>query len=164
MNRTLFACILLGALAAAGTGCAGFVEQLKQEDTAPQTQDATAAKARIAEARKLMQEGKFAQAITAYRQYLQDHPSTEWSPEAKYAIASAYVSADNQQKDYAVAAVEFEEFLSQFPKDQRAGDAQNWRAMLKAYFDTRRENDRLNKTLEKLKKLDVQQEERRLGR
>jgi len=164
MSRTFIAGIVLAALVAAGTGCAGFLEQLGQEDAAPKTPDAAAAKTEIAAARKLMQEGKFAQAITAYRQFLLDHPSSEWSPEAKYAIATAYVSADNPQKDYAVGAFEFEEFLTQFPKDRRAGDAQNWRAVLKAYFDARRENDRLNKTLEKLKKLDVQQEERRLGR
>jgi TolA-binding protein len=95
---------------------------------------------------------------------LQQHPNTEWAPEAKFGIALVCVSADNPQRDYAAAIKEFDEFLSLYPSDKRASEAKNWRQILKVLLETKKDNDRLNKNIEKLKQLDVRQEEKRLGR
>ena len=119
---------------------------------------------RLKEAGKLAQEAKYAEAVAVYRLILQEHPDTAWAPEAKYGIALAYVSADNPQRDYAIAVAEFDEFLILYPADQRAAEAKSWRQALKALLDTKKDNDRLNKNIEKLKELDVRQEEKRLGR
>jgi outer membrane protein assembly factor BamD (BamD/ComL family) len=164
MKRILGACIIVAALTGVGAGCAGFLTQPSVQQSMPEGPSAAAAKARIAEAHGLMQARKYAEAAAAYRQFLQEHPGTEWAPEAKYGIALAAVASDNPQKDYAAGAAEFDEFLVQFPQDKRAGEAHSWRSALKSLLESRKENDRLHKTLQKLKNLDVQQEERRLGR
>jgi outer membrane protein assembly factor BamD (BamD/ComL family) len=122
------------------------------------------ARNKLMEAEKLAQEAKYAEAVTAYRAVLQQHPNTEWAPEAKYGIALVCVSADNPQRDYAAAIKEFDEFLSLYPSDKRSAEAKNWRQALKVLVDTKKENDRLNKNIERLKQLDVRQEEKRLGR
>jgi outer membrane protein assembly factor BamD (BamD/ComL family) len=160
------------ALIAAATimtinGCAGkwpdaAEQQLQQQQQEEQARHAVQTK--LADAQKLAQGSKYAEAVSAYRLILQEHPGTEWAPEAKYGIALAYVSADNPQRDYSAAIVEFNEFLSLYPSDKRTAEAKSWRQTLKALLDTKKDNDRLYKNIEKLKQLDVRQEEKRLGR
>jgi len=116
------------------------------------------------EAQTLAQGLRFAEAIASYRLILLEYPNTDWAREAKYSIAQAYVSADNPRRDYAVAIVEFDEFLSLYPSDKRAAEAANWRQALKVLLDTKKDNVRLKKNIEKLKQLDVRQEKKRLGR
>ncbi|NTW66306.1 MAG: outer membrane protein assembly factor BamD [Nitrospirae bacterium] len=153
MNRIILAIVLLPMLAA-GTGCATFSMHKGDE----------AASAKVTEAQKLLRESKYAHAIAEFRKVIQEHPNTEWAAKAKYGIAMAYVSASNPQKDYAVAVAEFDEFLAQYPQDERIPEARSWRQALKVLLDTKKDNDRLNQNIEKLKQLDVRQEEKRLGR
>ena len=153
MNRIIFAIVLLPMLAG-GVGCATF--SARQGDTS--------ASAKVAEAQKLMRESNYTRAIAEFRKVVQEHPNTEWAAKAKYGIAMAYVSSSNPQKDYAVAISEFDEFIVQYPQDERVTEAQSWRHALKVLLDAKKDNDRLNKNIEKLKQLDVRQEEKRLGR
>jgi outer membrane protein assembly factor BamD (BamD/ComL family) len=122
------------------------------------------ASAKFVEAQELIKAHKFTEAITAYRLVIKENPDTEWSPEAKYNIALAYVSSENPQRDYALGIAELDEFLVLYPQDPRAEEAKSWRMALKAVLDTKKENDRLHKNIEKLKQLDVQQEEKRFGK
>lgn len=153
MNRIILAVILLPVLAAV-TGCVKFMAQKGD----------AAASATMAEAQTMLRESKYAHAIAEFRKVVQEHPNTEWAAKAKYAIAMAYVSANNPQKDYAIAIAEFDEFLAEYPRDEHIAEARSWRHALKVLLDTKKENDRLNKNIEKLKQLDVRQEEKRLGR
>jgi outer membrane protein assembly factor BamD (BamD/ComL family) len=153
MNRTILAIVLLPLLAT-GTGCARFASQ----------KDNDAASAKVEEAQNLLRKSDYAHAITEFRKVVQEHPNTEWAAKAKYGIAMAYVSANNPQKDYAVAVAEFDEFLALYPQDELIPEARSWRQALKVLLDTKKDNDRLNKNIEKLKQLDVRQEEKRLGK
>jgi outer membrane protein assembly factor BamD (BamD/ComL family) len=153
MNRIIFAIVLLPMLSA-GTGCATFSAQKGDE----------AASAKVAEAQNLLRKSNYAPAIAEFRKVVQEHPNTEWAAKAKYGIAMAYVSANNAQKDYAVAVAEFDEFIAQYPEDERIPEARSWRQALKMLLDSKKDNDRLNKNIEKLKQLDVRQEEKRLGK
>lgn len=153
MNRIILAIVLLPVLAA-GTGCATFSAQKGNK----------AASAKVAEAQKLLRESRYAHAIAEFRNVVQEHPNTEWAAKAKYGIAMAYVSASNPQKDYSFAISEFDEFIAQYPQDERIPEARSWRQALKVLLDAQKDNDRLNKNIEKLKQLDVRQEEKRLGR
>jgi outer membrane protein assembly factor BamD (BamD/ComL family) len=153
MNRIIFAIVLLPMLAA-GIGCATFSVQKGDG----------AASAKVEEAQKLLRESQYAHAIAEFRKVVQEHPNTQWAAKAKYGIAMAYVSASNPQKDYSVAISEFDEFIAQYPTDERMPEARSWRQALKVLLDTKKDNDRLNKNIEKLKQLDVRQEEKRLGK
>jgi outer membrane protein assembly factor BamD (BamD/ComL family) len=153
MKQSLFALLLMTII---GTGCAMPGSQLSQEHAVPA--------AMIADARKLVKERNFPQAVAVYRLILHDHPTSGLAPEAKYGIAMVYVSADNPRRDYAIAIAELDEFLAQYPQDQREEEARSWRQAIKVILETRKENERLNKNIEKLKQLDVRQEEKRLGR
>lgn len=153
MDRIILAIVLVPVLAA-GTGCARFTAQ----------QDDAAAAAKVTEAQKLLRESKYAPAIAEFRKIVREHPNTEWAAKAKYDIAMAYVAANNPQKDYAIAIAEFDEFLAQYPQDERIPEARSWRQALKVLLDAKKDNERLNKNIEKLKQLDVRQEEKRLGR
>jgi outer membrane assembly lipoprotein YfiO len=151
MNRIILTVVLLLMLAA---GCARFSAQKSDE----------AASATVADAQKLLRESKYAHAITEFRKIIQEHPNSEWAAKAQYGIAMAYVSANNPHKDYSAAVAEFDEFLAQYPQDERIPEARSWRQALKVLLETKKDNDRLNKSIEKLKQLDVRQEEKRLGR
>lgn len=153
--------IILVIMALGNSGCSTICQNMNGLETRHKV---AAASATFVEAQVLVQNHKFVDAIAAYRQVIQEHPDTEWAPEAKYSIALAYVSAENPQRDYVLGIFELDEFLSSYPRDPRAEEAKSWRAVLKAAIDTKKENDRLNKNIEKLKQLDVRQEEKRLGR
>ncbi|MDH4162424.1 MAG: tetratricopeptide repeat protein [Nitrospirota bacterium] len=118
----------------------------------------------VKHASELATAGNFTGAIDAYRKIMQDHPNSPESAFALYGIAMVYVSADNQQKDYAQSLAKLDEFITQYPNHELTNDARNWRHAIKAILDARRENDRLNKNIERLKQLDMRQEEKRMGR
>ncbi len=102
----------------------------------------------------LFKEKRYSDAVTAYRKALRDHPDSSWAADARYNLALALAYHDNPQKDYAQALQEFEEFLKLYPNHERALEAQNWRQVLKTL-------DRLNKSIEELKQLDIKHEEKR---
>jgi len=153
MMRAVLAVIL--TIATAG-GCAQFLSspQSRQEGDARLVE-------KLAEAQKLQQDGRFAEALDAYKKIVQEDPGSESAATAKFDTALILVSADNSRRDYAQAIVEFEEFISQFPTDRRAPEARSWRILLKTALDSKKENERLNKNIEMLKQLDLKQEEKR---
>jgi len=151
MNRIILAILLVPLLLATGTGCAGLPARTGD--------DAAAAKA--ADAQNLLRDSKYAAAIAELRKIIQEHPNSAWAAKAKYSIALASVSPGNPRKDYAAALAEFDEFLAQYPQDERVPEARSWRQALKTIIDARRENERLNKSIEQLKQLDVRQEQKR---
>jgi outer membrane protein assembly factor BamD (BamD/ComL family) len=118
----------------------------------------------IADADKLLEEGKYADAEAAYRKVQQEYPGTAWAPRAKYAIATLKVSPDNPQRDYVGALAEFEAFINLYPQHERAAEARSWRQTIKQILETKKENDRLNKSIEMLKQLDMKQEQKRSGK
>jgi outer membrane protein assembly factor BamD (BamD/ComL family) len=153
--------IIIMIMAVSGSGCSMICPSMNGREL---RHEVAPASAKFVEAQGLMKANKFTEAIAAYRLVIQEHPNTEWSPEARYNIALAYVSSENPQRDYALGIAELDEFLASYPQDPRADEAKSWRTALKAVLDTKKENERLNKNIDKLKQLDVQQEQKRLGR
>lgn len=142
----------------ATTGCArltGGQDDLNAE---------TAARELLAKADAQAKSGKYADAVQTYRMVVQNHQNTHWAGTAHYEGAVIYLSAGNPHKDYAQALAKLEEFITQYPNHERTTDAKNWRQALKTLLDLRRENDRLNKNIERLKQLDMRQEEKRRGK
>jgi outer membrane protein assembly factor BamD (BamD/ComL family) len=102
--------------------------------------------------------------VAAFRTVEQEFPGTEWSGSAAYAIAVTFAMTDNPQQDYGNALMEFDRFIEHYPQHDRLPEARAWRQAIRQLLDTRKENARLNKNIEQLKELDLQQEERRRGR
>jgi tetratricopeptide (TPR) repeat protein len=97
---------------------------------------------------------KFSEAAALYQQVIQDHPDSSWAADAQYGLAMIYVSAENPQRDYAQALHAFDEFVRLYPDDPRFQDAQNWRHALRTLLE-------LSRSIEELKELDIQHEEKR---
>ena len=122
------------------------------------------AASQIGQASSLAKSGRYADAVEAYRKAIQDHPNEQETALAHYGIAMIYVAVDNQQKDYALSLAKLDEFITQYPNHEMVPDAKNWRHAIKILLEARRENDRLNKNIERLKQLDMRQEQKRMGR
>ena len=116
---------------------------------------------RLNEAREVAKQGRFSDAIEAYKKVQQDNPGTEWAALAQFGIATVYVHPDNPQKDLSQALAEFDDFISHYPSNSRIDEARSWRSVLKVALESKKENDRLSKSIEQLKQLDVRQEEKR---
>ncbi len=115
-------------------------------------------------AESLAKTGKYADAMNAYKQVSTTHPNSPAAIDAQYASVMLYLAADNPRKDYPQALARLEEFISQHPQHKSAQDARNWRQAIKTLLDYQRENERLSKQIERLKQLDMRQEEKRRGR
>ncbi len=109
----------------------------------------------------LVKEKKYQEALAVYRGISTNSPQSPVAADAFFEAAYLLVFYDNPQKDYNQALSGFDEFIKRYPDHAKAEDAQNWRAVLKTILDTRKENERLLKNIEQLKKLDIRHEERR---
>jgi outer membrane protein assembly factor BamD (BamD/ComL family) len=147
----------------AGSGCATFCPEQVQQPAADAKSPSAPAGA-LAEADRLLAEGKFADAESAYRRTQQEYSGTDWAPRANYAIATLLVSPDNPQRDYVRALSAFEDFITLYPQHERAAEARSWRQAIKQVLETKKDNDRLNKNIEMLKQLDLRQEQKRSGK
>lgn len=112
----------------------------------------------------LAQDKRYSEAAAAYRKVLRESPDSRAAADARFGLAVLLAYHDNPQRDYGQSLHEFEEFLRLSPEDKRAPEAQNWRQVLKALLEARKENERLNKNIEELKKLDIKHEEKRKRR
>jgi outer membrane protein assembly factor BamD (BamD/ComL family) len=138
MKHCLYVLVLLAFIAG---GCAGLLTDGREESSAPAIKDAAA--------KKLLQEHNYPESIAAFQQIVDEYPNSDWAANSIYAIALAYVSAENTHKDYAQALIRFDEFLYKYPQHERAADARNWRQAIKVIIDAKKENERLLKNIEK---------------
>ncbi len=154
MIRAAVALVVALAVAA---GCQTIGGEQKQPE-APAEQNP------IVDARQLIVEKKYPDALAVLQMVLREERYEAMAPEARYLIATVYVSAENPQRDYVRALTEFEEFLRLYPTDEHATEVKSWKLAIKTMLDTKKENERLHKTIEGLKQLDVRQEQKRLGK
>ncbi len=152
MKHFIYALILLSWFAG---GCAGFLTG-GGDHTVPGKKSSKAV--------KYMKDYKYPESIAAFQKIIEEYPNSDWAANAVYGIATAHVSAENPRKDYAQALLNFEAFLRQYPKHARAADAKNWRQAIKVILNAQKENEHLLKNIEKLKQLDMRQEQKRRGR
>lgn len=153
MKRSFYSFVLLAFFTG---GCAGLLTGGREEPTVPAIKSA--------EAKKLLQAHQYPESIAAFQKIIEEYPNSDWAANSIYNIATAYVSVENSNKDYAQALIHFEEFLFRYPQHERAAEAKSWRQVIKVILDAKKENERLLKNIEKLKQLDMRQEQKRLGR
>jgi outer membrane protein assembly factor BamD (BamD/ComL family) len=110
---------------------------------------------------RLVKERRHGEALATYCKIARESPGTERGANALFACASVRASYDNPQRDYALALQEFDEFLRLYPTNEKSREAQNWRFLLKAMLELKKENEGLTTRIEQLKQLDIRQEERR---
>jgi outer membrane protein assembly factor BamD (BamD/ComL family) len=110
---------------------------------------------------RLVKERRYAEALATYCKIAKESPASERGASALFACASVRAFYDNPQRDYGLALQEFDEFLQLYPNNEKAGEAQNWRSVLKVVIDLKRENEHLTTSIEQLNQLDIRQEERR---
>lgn len=137
-------------------GCTGLLIGGREDQTVPAIMSA--------EANKLMKDHKYPESSTAFQKIIEEYPNSDWAANSIYSIATACVSVENPHKDYTQALIHFEAFLNRYPQHERAADARNWRQAIKVILDAKKENERLLMNIEKLKQLDMRQEQKRLGR
>ena len=137
-------------------GCTGLLIGGREDQSGPAIKSA--------EAEKLLKAHKYPESLAAFQKIAEEYPNSDWAANSIYNIATACVSVENPHKDYTQALVHFEEFLKRYPQHERAADARNWRQAIKVILDSKKENERLLKNIEKLKQLDMRQEQKRLGR
>ncbi len=153
MKHTAFALVAALVISA---GCQTLGVEQKTEVSQPQPP--------IGDAKRLILERKYADALATLQKALHDGQYAASAPDIKYLIATVYVAADNPQKDYVQALAEFDEFLHLYPDHERAVEAKSWRHAIKMILDAKKENERLRKSIEGLKQLDVRQEQKRQGK
>jgi outer membrane protein assembly factor BamD (BamD/ComL family) len=137
-------------------GCTGLLVGGREDQNVPAMMSA--------EANKLMKDHKYPESVSVFQKIIEEYPNSDWAGNSLYSIAAAYVSVENPRKDYAQALIHFEDFLNRYPQHERAADARNWRQAIKVIIDAKKENERLLKNIEKLKQLDMRQEQKRLGK
>ena len=141
--KVIYTSFLLLTLLLGLPGCAAFREFSSSMDAGP-----------LAEAQDLFDQGKYPEAIEAYRQIVRDHPSTRLAAEAQFRIGHTLSYFKNPQPNYAEAVKEFQQVLNQFPKSERADEARNWISTLSLLVQ-------LQHDLQQLMKLDIESEKRR---
>ncbi len=76
-------------------------------------------KARYSEALKLYQTRRYKEAITAFKQFQRDYPSSSLSANAIYWVGEAEYGLGN----YAAAILQFKDVLARFPKSNKVADS-----------------------------------------
>ena len=109
----------------------------------------------------LAKENKYREAISICNKVAADSPHSQLGGDALFEAAYLSIFHDNPHKDYGQAMAGFDEYLKQYPDHPKAQAARSWHDVLKSFLDVRKENERLNKSIEELKKLDIRHEERR---
>ncbi len=151
--RKLLVFLLLAACVL--SGCA----RLRGEGEQP-----IAADTEFRDAGSLVKEKQYNEAIAIYAKIARESAGSQRGANALFASASAHAFYDNPQKDYVQALQQFDEFLRAYPNDEKTDEARNWRYFIKMVLELRKENERLNKNIEELKRIDIRHEERRQGK
>jgi outer membrane protein assembly factor BamD (BamD/ComL family) len=108
-----------------------------------------------------VKEKRYKEAAASYNKIMADAPESALAADAMFEIALINAHYDNPQRDYAHAARSFAEFLKRYPDNRRADEARTWISMLKTVQELKKQNERLNESIEELKQLDIRHEEKR---
>ena len=138
--------ILLAVLLSGISGCAG-MQRMQDSD--------------FRRAESLEQKKKYRDAAEVYEKIAAQSAGTALGADALYCAGRVRMLGDNPQKEYQRALQDFEEFLRTYPHNDRTGDVQTWRSLLRTIVELKKENERLSTNIEQLKRLDIRHEEQR---
>jgi outer membrane protein assembly factor BamD (BamD/ComL family) len=105
--------------------------------------------------------GNYDAAENAYRKIVAENPESMLAADAEFELAFLHMVPGSPHKDYNEALEQFEKFSNRHPNHRKTMEAKSLQALLKQAIDTGKENDRLKKSIEQLKKVDIRHEERR---
>jgi len=112
----------------------------------------------------IVKEKRFKEAAAAYRKIAADATSSPLAADALFELALVHAHHDNPQRDYALAMQTFELIIKRYPDSSKMAAAQIWFSVLKTVQELKKENEKLNESIEQLKRLDIRHEERRKGK
>jgi hypothetical protein len=115
-------------------GCASLMQNLSGGESAKKFQEAKTAH----------EQGKYKDAYNKYRALAESATDPRLAEQSKFNAALILVDRGNPDKDYALAAREFEEFLIRYPRSARASEAGSWLEVLRQ-FERSRTNELLHK-------------------
>ena len=95
-----------------------------------------------------------------YLKIARDYPTDPAAAEALYALGLLRIEAKGAFRDYDAARVAFNRVLSEHPHSARSAEAHAWTTLLRELQKQEREAARLRGDLERVKKLDMELEQR----
>jgi len=108
-----------------------------------------------------VKEKRYKEAAAACNKIMADAPDSPLAADALFEIALINVHIDNPKRDYVQASRMFAEFVKRYPDNRRADEARTWISVLKTVQELKKQNERLNESIEELKQLDIRHEEKR---
>ena len=108
-----------------------------------------------------VKEKRYKEATASYNKIMVDSPDSTLAADALFELALVSAHYDNPKKDYTQATHSFAEFLKRYPDNRRADEARTWISVLRTVQELKKQNERLNESIEKLQKLDIRHEEKR---
>ncbi len=111
-----------------------------------------------------VKEKRYKEAAASYNKIMVDSPDSALAADALFELALVNAHYDNPQRDYTQATRSFAEFLKRYPDNRRSDEARTWISVLRTIQELKKQNDRLNESIEKLQQLDIRHEERRKGK
>lgn len=108
-----------------------------------------------------VKEKRYNEAVAACNKIMAEAPDSPLAADALFEIALINVHLDNPKRDYVQASRMFAEFAKRYPDNRRADEALTWISVLKTVQELKKQNERLNESIEELKQLDIRHEEKR---
>lgn len=108
-----------------------------------------------------VKEKRFKEAAATYNKIMADFPDSAQAADSMFELALINAHHDNPQRDYAQATRSFAEFVKRYPDNRKTDEARTWISVLKTLQELKKQNEHLNESIEKIKKLDIRHEEKR---
>jgi TolA-binding protein len=115
----------------------------------------------VARADAMAQNGSPRAARDLYQQVVRKYPGTSAAADGLHGLGELYVDPRSPLHDYAAAHAAFARLANEHPASPHAPAARAWAAALEDLLRSQAEAKRLRADLDRLKELDIQQEQRR---
>ncbi len=111
-----------------------------------------------------MKDKNYLAALTEFKLIRSEYPGSPEAASAHFTTALIHAMPDNPEMNIGEAIQEFEAFRRKYPDDKRSQETEAWIFTLTSNMELKKENDKLNKNIEQLKRLDIRHEELRKGK
>lgn len=109
------------------------------------------------------QQGRYAEAASAYRSVYTNFPNSPLADKALFKSAYTRSYYKNPSQDISGAVRDLKELISKFPVSSVRPEAQNWLGLLGQIETLKGEKEKLKNDLQRLLDLDIQSEKKRKG-
>jgi TolA-binding protein len=112
----------------------------------------------------LIAQGNYDAAIREFQQVLSQTPAAPPGDEALFFLGAAFAHPGNPKRDYAKSLGFFKKLLKEYPQGPWADQARAWIAMIQENEKAAQTVDRLTRTIEQYKQVDLEIEELKKGK